>query len=236
MTRDRTSLHPIRLRGRRCLAIGAVLGVAGVATFGTGADASPRTKSASIADAAAEAVEALDRWERTLNPVDYVRFVQHRDQAASMTESDVDLADGSLRSAWADVSLAKQEAVLSAVSQLGVPYRYLASEPGVGFDCSGLTIWAFGQAGVDISRVSRDQINEAESIDQSEAVAGDLVYYPGHISIFLGVGMMVHSPNSGSHVEITDLPEKSLRFGDTTTAHDTTTPDSLVDRARAISE
>jgi len=40
------------------------------------------------------------------------------------------------------------------------------------------------------------------------------VYYPGHISIYLGAELMVHSPNSGSHVEAAHLPDKSLSYGD----------------------
>ncbi len=191
-----------------------------------------------IADEATQAMDALDRWEQTLNPVDYVRFVQHRDQAASMTEVDIELPDGSLRDAWAQVSLAKQQALLSAVSQLGVPYRSLASEPGVGFDCSGLTIWAFAEAGVEIPRISGDQINEADAIERKDAEPGDLVYYPGHISIFLGADTMVHSPNSGNSVEVAPLSDKTLRFGDAATAQSAQTADvtSLVDRTVAISK
>jgi cell wall-associated NlpC family hydrolase len=204
----------------------------------SGVDASPRTKSTVIADAAGQAVAALEQWQQTSHPIDYVRFVQHRDQAAAMTERDVELADGVLRDAWADVSVAKQHAVLSAVSQLGVPYEYLASEPGVGFDCSGLTVWAFGAAGVELPRVSRDQINEAEATDRDDAEAGDLVYYPGHVSIYLGASTMIHAPNSGSHVEIAGLPDKSLRFGDAEAAQldDAPADGSLMDRALAVTQ
>lgn len=223
MTRDHLHHHLHLQRGRRervlrGIVAGAVVAVVGLSTFGGGADAARRTTSATIAETAAEAVDALERWEQTLNPGDYVRFVQQRDLAASMTETDIELADGALRDSWAGVPLTKQHAVLGAVSQLGVPYRSIASEPGVGFDCSGLTIWAFGEAGVEIPRVSRDQINDSDAIEREQAVAGDLVYYPGHVSIYVGADMMVHSPNSGSHVEVTWLPEKSLRFGDAVSA------------------
>jgi cell wall-associated NlpC family hydrolase len=230
----------LQRRGQRLtvVALTAVMSFAGLASLGGAADAAPRTKSAMIADVAGQAVEALERWEQTSHPIDYVRFVQHRDQAAALAERDVELDDGALRDAWADVSVAKQHAVLSAVSQLGVPYRYLAAEPGVGFDCSGLTIWAYGSAGVEIPRVSRDQINGATAIERDEAEAGDLVYYPGHISIYLGAETMIHSPNSGSHVEITWLPDKSLRFGDAEAAQIGAAgdPGSLMDRAVAVTE
>ena len=48
-------------------------------------------------------------------------------------------------------------AINAAMSQLGVRYRWGASSPGVAFDCSGLTQWAWGRAGVSIPRVSRSQ-------------------------------------------------------------------------------
>lgn len=240
MTRDHLQNRFLPRRAKRLavVALASAASFAGLTMVGGAVDAAPRTKAATIAEAAGQAIEALDRWDQTSHPIDYVRFVQRRDQAATLTERDVELDDGALREAWADVSVAKQHAVLSAVSQLGVPYRSLASEPGVGFDCSGLTLWAFGSAGVEIPRVSRDQINDATATERADAEAGDLVYYPGHISIYLGAATMIHSPNSGSHVEITWLPDKSLRFGDAEAAQIGAEgdPDSLVDRAVAVSE
>lgn len=241
MTRTSPSKMSTQRRAQRLavVALASVLSFAGLAaTSDDGADAAPRTKSTLIADAATQAVAALERWQQTSHPIDYVRFVQHRDHAAWMAERDVELERGALRAAWASVSVAKQHAVLSAISQLGVPYEYLASEPGVGFDCSGLTIWAFGSAGVEIPRVSRDQINDATATERDDAEAGDLVYYPGHISIYLGASTMIHSPNSGSHVEIAGLPDKSLRFGDAEEAQLSIGADvvSLVDRALAVTK
>ena len=164
--------HALRLT---VVAVASVLSFAGLAATDHGADAAPRTKSTIIADAAGQAVAALERWQQTSHPIDYVRFVQHRDQAAALTEHDIELDAGVLSDEWAGVSVAKQHTVLSAISQLGVPYDYLASEPGVGFDCSGLTIWAFDSAGVEIPRISRDQIDAATATDRDDAEAGDLV-------------------------------------------------------------
>ena len=217
------------------------LAVAGGAVGGDDAGAAPATTSTVIADAAERAVSALERWRQTQNPADYVWFVQQRDQVASLTEQDIELSSGTLRDEWAQVAIAKQHALLNAVSQLGVPYRSMKSEPGVGFDCSGLTIWAFGEAGVDLPRISRDQINDADQVDREDAEAGDLVYYPGHVSIYLGAEMMVHSPNSGNHVEVRSLPTKSLRFGDAASALGVTEiaaveDGSLMDRALTVTE
>jgi len=245
MTRDHHQMLPLRRRASRfvaCLAVMAGLGIAGTAV-GQPAGAAPATKSTAIAEAADRAVTALERWQQTQNPADYVWFVQHRDQVAAMTEYDIELSSGTLRDEWAQVAITKQHAVLNAVSQLGVPYRSLTSKPGVGFDCSGLTIWAFGEAGISLPRISRDQINDAERVDETDAEAGDLVYYPGHVSIYLGAGTMVHSPNSGNHVEVRSIPTRSLRYGDATPtigsvdpSSVTVEPGSLMDRALTIAE
>lgn len=206
--------HGVARRWVAPLTMAAIVAVTAMGV--SSGDAAPRTKSATIAAEAGRAVAAFQRWDATHAPVDYVRFVRARDLAAELVEAE--LADaveaGAVIDAWSSVSVDKQQALLSAISQLGVPYRSIAAKPGVGFDCSGLTSWAFDQAGLELARVSRDQINEAEPVDRDEAEAGDLVYYPGHVSIYLGAGLMVHSPNSGSYVEITDLPDKSIRFGD----------------------
>lgn len=210
----RTDRVPPRTWVRRGIA-GAAVAAAGLVAGHSGADASVRTTSEAIAIEADHALRAFDDWQRDRNPADFVRFVQRREATASLTASDLGLDAGDLEAAWAASPIEKQRAVLAAMSQLGVPYRSIASEPGVGFDCSGLTVWAFERAGVDIPRSSRDQFRAAEEIDRAAAEPGDLVYYPGHISLYLGLGTMVHSPNSGNHVEAVTLPTKrSVDFAD----------------------
>lgn len=213
MTRtDQTTLRTLLRRG---LAGAAALLSVGLVVAPDSVDAGVRTKSATIAAEADRALTAYERWHTDHNPADYVRFVQSRDAAASLTASDLELDPAALRSAWARTPILKQRAILAAMSQLGVPYRSITSEPGVGFDCSGLTIWAFGEAGLEIPRTSRDQFRAAEEISADAAEPGDFVYYPGHISIFLGLDTMVHAPNSGSHVEAVSLPTKrSVDFAD----------------------
>lgn len=193
---------------------GAILATA-LAAGPIAAEARPRTASATIAAEAARAVDALERWQEDQNPADYVRFVQGRELAAELTAIDLEVDPAALRLAWASTPIEKQHAVLAAMSQLGVPYRNLKSDPEVGFDCSGLTVWAYREAGVEIPRSSRLQIRAAGDVDHDDAEAGDLVYYPGHISMYLGADTVVHSPNTGSHVEAVPLTTKrSVDFGD----------------------
>ena len=183
-----------------------------------GAQAARRTSAAPIAQQAERALDALDRWQRTQDPADYIAYARNRGLTATLTALDLEVSERELSEAWAHVDITKQEAVLAAMSQLGVPYEYYGMTPETGFDCSGLLLWAFGLADVTVPRVSRDQIRSATPVERAEAQAGDLVYYPGHISMYLGADTMVHSPNTGSVVEVVHLPDRSLQFGDAVSA------------------
>ena len=96
-------------------------------------------------------------------------------------------------------------AVNAAMSQQGVPYRYATSNPGVSFDCSGLTKYAWGQAGVYLPHQSRAQYGALPHVSQGAAQPGDLLFFYSpisHVSVYLGGGQQVHAPNTGSHVKI----------------------------------
>ncbi len=96
-------------------------------------------------------------------------------------------------------------AVQSALGQQGVPYQYAASSPGVAFDCSGLTAWAWGEAGVGLPHQSRAQYASVPHVPTGEAQAGDLLFFYSpisHVSIYLGNGMQVHAPNTGKTVMV----------------------------------
>lgn len=115
-------------------------------------------------------------------------------------------AAASVASNWPAPSGKAGLAIKAALSQLGVPYKFATAEPGVSFDCSGLTAWAWGQAGVSLPRVSRAQFAALPHVPASEAKPGDLIFYYtpiGHVGLYLGSGQMVHAPQSGTTVSIT---------------------------------
>lgn len=205
--------RPVRTRRLAALAGIAVAAIGLSVSPGTGG-AAARTSSTVIADEAERALEALERWQETRSPVDFVHFVQRREATATMTARELGIDPSEMRRAWATAPATKQQAVLAGMSQLGVPYRSHRSDPEVGFDCSGLTSWMYRQVGIDLPRSSGDQIRAVDEIELAAAEPGDLVYYPGHIGIYLGAGGYLHSPNSGNTVEATDLPSRSLRYGD----------------------
>jgi cell wall-associated NlpC family hydrolase len=95
--------------------------------------------------------------------------------------------------------------VNAALSQLGVPYRFATSKPGVAFDCSGLTKWAWGMAGVHLPHQSRHQFSTTRRIPKEHAQPGDLIYYYSpisHVAIYLGDGRLVHAPATGDVVKV----------------------------------
>lgn len=212
-TTSRTPSCLRRAAASAALAIAALSMLLGVAAPASGSE-TPRTWSKAIAVEATRAIEALDGWRATTDPSDYMTFVRSRDRAATLTARDLEIDPTDLRGAWSRTSVLKQRVVLTALTQLGVPYRSMKSQPGVGFDCSGLTTWAFAQAGVEVPRSSGQQINAAEKLSHDEAQAGDIVHYPGHVSLYLGADVLVHARQTGSYVEATHLANRSLRFGD----------------------
>ena len=99
-------------------------------------------------------------------------------------------------------------AVNAALAQQGTPYRYATSSPGVGFDCSGLTSYAWGQAGVYLPHQSGQQYASIPHVDKGSAQPGDLIFYYSpisHVGIYIGGGQMVHAPNTGSVVSVTSV-------------------------------
>lgn len=96
-------------------------------------------------------------------------------------------------------------AVQAALAQQGVPYRYATSIPGEGFDCSGLTAYAWAQAGVGLPHQSRAQYASIPHVPKESAQPGDLIFFYSpisHVSIYLGNGMQVHAPNTGKTVTV----------------------------------
>jgi cell wall-associated NlpC family hydrolase len=96
-------------------------------------------------------------------------------------------------------------AVAAAMSQLGVGYRYATAIPGVAFDCSGLTAWAWGQAGVSLPHQSRAQFSVVPHVSRDQIQPGDLVFYYnpiGHVAIYIGNGQIVHATRPGDVVKV----------------------------------
>lgn len=131
---------------------------------------------------------------------------QRREQAAlDAAKSQAAKFQGSKYANVAAPSSKASLAIKAALSQLGVRYRFGAKSPGVAFDCSGLTSYAWGAAGVGIPRTSRTQYAGLTRIPTAAIQPGDLIFsgYPiHHVGMYLGGGQMVHAPRTGDVVKI----------------------------------
>lgn len=116
---------------------------------------------------------------------------------------------------------AGQAAVAAAESQIGVPYRWAAetprpTSPDPGFDCSGLTAWAWGKAGVPLPHYSGAQMADSTPVPLSDLQPGDLLFYgptgSQHVAMYVGTGEQIEAPYTGASVWITALRTNTGTF------------------------
>ena len=93
-------------------------------------------------------------------------------------------------------------AFAAAQTKLGDAYVYGATGPNT-FDCSGLTQWAYAQAGVAIGRTTYDQIDAGTAVTRANLQVGDLVFFNGdsHVGIYAGNNTVLHAPHTGTVVK-----------------------------------
>ncbi|MGI5130340.1 NlpC/P60 family protein [Pseudonocardia sp. CA-107938] len=125
-----------------------------------------------------------------------------------------------------------QRVIDRAMSQLGVQYVWgggngrgpttgipdgLGSPlDRIGFDCSGLMLYAFGGAGISLPRVSRNQFNAGTKVPISDIRPGDMLFWadPGepihHVAMYIGNGNMIEAPYTGASVRVTKVRTKGL--------------------------
>jgi cell wall-associated NlpC family hydrolase len=84
------------------------------------------------------------------------------------------------------------DAVRNALTQLGVPYVWGGTAPGVGLDCSGLTQWAYHEAGLDLPRLAQEQ-DLGAAVNQNALRPGDLAVWDGHVAMVVGDGQMIEA-------------------------------------------
>ncbi|MDT0323636.1 C40 family peptidase [Streptomyces millisiae] len=106
-------------------------------------------------------------------------------------------------------------ALNAAASKVGSPYVWGATGPN-SFDCSGLTSWAYAQAGVSLPRTSQSQATIGTRLSMNELAPGDLVFYYDdlhHVGLYAGNGQIVHAANPADGVEYLGVDVMPFMFG-----------------------
>ncbi len=105
------------------------------------------------------------------------------------------------------VELKQAEIVRFARRYVGVPYAYGGTTPAGGFDCSGFTRFVYAHFGIDLPHYSGGQFDLGRSVSRGELRPGDLLFFDGvgHVGLYIGHGLFIHAPHSGTRVSIDPL-------------------------------
>lgn len=173
-----------------------------------------RTAAETAGRSATEAMAAVERTRTELQTKQSELIVQagqirsmYRNltgrQLAALTGETVSFDPRDLP-AGASAALA---AVRAAVSKVGAAYSWGATGPST-FDCSGLMVWAYQQAGKTIPRSSQAQASGGQPVDRNDLQPGDIIaFYSGatHVGMYVGNGHIVHASTYGVPVQVVPL-------------------------------
>lgn len=102
--------------------------------------------------------------------------------------------------------------LMSAMSLIGISYRWGGTSPKTGLDCSGFIQYVFRQAwGVNLPRTSAEMAKVGMPVKKVDLQPGDLVFFSrygrrvGHVGMYIGDGKFIHSPRTGKRIQIANL-------------------------------
>jgi cell wall-associated NlpC family hydrolase len=159
-------------------------------------------------------LKAADAQLRSLNAA-------QRDAVNNSDGGDVPAGAGSAFCAGKAVdapSAAAKAAITFGCAQIGEPYLWAAAGPDR-WDCSGFTMKAYEAAGISLPHSSRLQAGYGTRVSTSSLLPGDLVFFHSpisHVGMYIGDGLMVHAPHSGTTVKVASLyetPSAAVRLG-----------------------
>ncbi len=170
------------------------------------ADAAAAQATASLAELERQRAEVQTRVDAY--EADFARLSAAERAAVTASLAGPSLAPPDAGAVVAAAPSGDVAAVLeAALAQVGDPYVWGGTGPD-GFDCSGLTSFAYAAAGVSLPHSSRVQSRMGTAVSRSELLPGDLVFFGSpvyHVGIYVGNGKMVHARTFGQPVAVTSV-------------------------------
>ncbi|MEV6230691.1 NlpC/P60 family protein [Saccharopolyspora shandongensis] len=163
-----------------------------------------RNRAVQAESDAARIAGELDQKTKAMN--DQIAKARQRYNQLSSADRDSLKSDGETGVGSIAGAGAAIQAVNAALGKQGSSYVWGAKGPST-FDCSGLTYWAYKQAGVTIGGSTKTQVTEGRSVSAGDLKPGDLIFYyspVSHVSMYIGNGKAVHAPTEGDVVKVAD--------------------------------
>lgn len=171
-----------------------------------------------LKDLAVAALEAYEKSVASADPKLADRYQRALATVVSVVAARTFVSRSEMFAAWQSTSSRHQKAILVGMTTLGTGYLFGSDNPRKGLDCSGLVAYAWAKSGVKLPMKSDRQIDHSREVSRTDARAGDIVGYPGHTMIYLGVGdIVLHSarPNLGVRVGPINWKESpNVKFAD----------------------
>ncbi|MFF4061559.1 NlpC/P60 family protein [Streptomyces sp. NPDC001668] len=164
------------------------------------------------------AIEKQKQEEAARRAAELAQQQAAAEQAAQETAAPQESTAPATDSSYATMAA---KALAFARAQIGKPYVWGATGPD-SYDCSGLTQAAWKAAGVDLPRVTYDQVNAGTTVSLADAQPGDLVFFYddiSHVGLYIGNGMMIHAPKPGAYVR-----EESIYYDGESAIHSVVRP------------
>jgi cell wall-associated NlpC family hydrolase len=165
-------------------------------------------KVAEQRDEIAEINAAIERAERRREARAAARAAAAEEAAQAAAAAEAQAAESSASEVAIGPAPAPSDragvAVEAALAQVGKPYQWGAAGPD-SFDCSGLTMWSWAQAGVALPHNSASQYAATARVSQSDWQPGDLLFSGSpihHVGMYIGNGQMVEAPYTGASVRV----------------------------------
>lgn len=113
------------------------------------------------------------------------------------------------------MAVTQQNIIDRAMKALGVKYVWGGNSLANGVDCSGLVQQVYASYGIQLPRVTYQQVNSGHGVQMAQLQPGDLVFFdtdksqkgPDHVGIYLGNGKFIHAPKPGDSVKISSLTD-----------------------------